>query len=388
MNRQTPTEWQIVRFGDIAENININEKNPLENGLDRFIGLEHLDPDILKIKRWGLIKDGTTFTKKFVKGQLLFGKRRSYQHKAALADFDGLCSGDILVFDVKNDRLIPDLLPFMVQTENFFDHAIKTSGGSLSPRTKWKYLSEYEIPLPPAHEQKRISDILWAVEECIRKWEESLEKAKVYKKVLMKHLFNYISLEKRQNISLFKSELDAKKWKTVYLKDIFELTSGKTRPENLSVMPNDESIYPVYGGNGVIGYSSVFFIDYKTIVLGRVGEYCGCVHIANNKCWITDNALYVRNLLNREIDRLYLAFALKALKLNNLKNQSAQPLISQSIVYSQKIPLPPLEEQQKIAHILFTLDKTIETAETHRKTLQSLKTRLLNDLLSGKKRLH
>ena len=105
---------------------------------------------------------------------MLFGKRRAYQRKAALADFDGICSGDILVFEAKADLLLPDLLPFIVQSDGFFDKALGTSAGSLSPRTKWSELSQYEFDLPPLDEQRRIAEVLWAVEEVGERYDDAL----------------------------------------------------------------------------------------------------------------------------------------------------------------------------------------------------------------------
>lgn len=159
--------WRMARFGDVVNNVDINEHDPLANGLERYVGLEHLDPESLYIQRWGLIEEGTSFTRKFVTGQVLFGKRRAYQHKAAVADFDGICSGDILVFEAK-DALLPELLPFIVQSDPFYEHALNTSAGSLSPRTKWKDLAAYEFALPSKDEQRRIADILWAADEAIK----------------------------------------------------------------------------------------------------------------------------------------------------------------------------------------------------------------------------
>src|SRR5450756_1416463 len=173
-----PDGWHNVKLGDVVCNVNMSERNPLGNGLERFVGLEHIDPGSLQIKRWGMIKDGTTFTRKFIKGQVLFGKRRSYQGKLAIADFDGLCSGDILVFESKDGKLISELLPFIVQNNDFFDFAIETSSGSLSPRTKWKHLASYEFPLPPKDEQRCIADILWAAEDCITKNVALVDKVK------------------------------------------------------------------------------------------------------------------------------------------------------------------------------------------------------------------
>lgn len=169
-NGTLPPGWRMVRFGDVVRNVDINERSPLENGFDRFVGLDHLDPESLHIKRWGQVADGTTFTRKFVSGQVLFGKRRAYQRKAAVAEFEGICSGDILVFEPTNGELIPELLPFIVQSDGFFNHALGTSAGSLSPRTKWKDLANYEFALPPHDEQRRIAEILWAADEAVEKW--------------------------------------------------------------------------------------------------------------------------------------------------------------------------------------------------------------------------
>lgn len=168
---EPPKDWRMVRFGDVVENINCVERNPLGAGLERFVGLEHMDGENLHIRRWGLI-DGsdTTFTKLFRKGHVLFGKRRAYQRKVAVAEFDGICSSDILTFEPKGDALIQELLPFIVQSDGFFEHALGTSSGSLSPRTRWSQLADYEFPLPPKDEQRRVADILWAADEVVERW--------------------------------------------------------------------------------------------------------------------------------------------------------------------------------------------------------------------------
>lgn len=162
------TNYLAVRFGDVAREVTESTRSPLEDGFEYYIGMEHLDPESLKIRRWGLIaEDNPTFTRIFRAGQVLFGRRRAYQRKAALAEFDGICSGDIIVTEARSDKLLPELLPFIVQTEGFYEHALSTSAGSLSPRTKWSALAKYEFPLPPLDEQRRIAEILWAVEDAI-----------------------------------------------------------------------------------------------------------------------------------------------------------------------------------------------------------------------------
>ena len=154
--------WTRVAFGDVVQLCRERSGAPLDDGFDRYVGLEHLEPGDLKIRRWGNIADGTTFTNVFRTGQVLFGKRRAYQRKVALADFEGVCSGDIYVFKTKNETLLSELLPFICQSDGFFNHAIGTSAGSLSPRTNWESLASYEFALPPPEEQRLIAEVLLA----------------------------------------------------------------------------------------------------------------------------------------------------------------------------------------------------------------------------------
>ena len=153
--------WRRVKFGEVVRLNKETCKNPAAEGIDRYIGLEHLEPGDLRIRSWGDVSDGTTFTNRVRPGQVLFGKRRAYQRKVAVADFDAVCSGDIYVFESTNpDRLLPDLLPFLCQTDSFFEYAVGTSAGSLSPRTNWTSLAEYEFALPPMEEQRRARTVL------------------------------------------------------------------------------------------------------------------------------------------------------------------------------------------------------------------------------------
>lgn len=160
---QLPPGWRKVKFGDVVRDVKNTTKDPATDGLERVVGLDHLDPESLPLRRWDELADlpdGTSFTRTFKAGQVLFGKRRAYQRKVAVPDFDGICSGDILVFEPSSPDLLPEFLPYLVQSDGFFDHALGTSAGSLSPRTKWQELAKYEFALPPLDEQKRIAEAL------------------------------------------------------------------------------------------------------------------------------------------------------------------------------------------------------------------------------------
>lgn len=169
--------WRMVKFGDVVKNSNLMERDPAGNGIERIVGLEHLDPENLHICRWNSSEDETSFTRKFIPGQTLFGKRRAYQRKVAFAEFEGICSSDILTFEPKNTKvLLPELLPFICQSDAFFDHALGTSAGSLSPRTSWTALKDFVFSLPPLEDQKRIAEILWAFDVVVQNRKETLDR--------------------------------------------------------------------------------------------------------------------------------------------------------------------------------------------------------------------
>ena len=156
------TTRAMVAFGDVVQLSKERSQDPEADGFERYIGLEHLKPSDLKVRSWGDISDGVTFTSVFRPGQVLFGKRRAYQRKVAVADFSGVCSGDIYVLESKGDQLLPELLPFICQSEPFYDYVISMSQGGLSPRVNWKALAKYEFALPPLEEQRRIVKVLQA----------------------------------------------------------------------------------------------------------------------------------------------------------------------------------------------------------------------------------
>lgn len=174
-------KWKMVKFGEVVKNVNLVERDPRAAGIKRIVGLEHIEPDNLHIYRWNSPEDGTSFTRKFLPKQTLFGKRRAYQRKVAYAEFEGLCSGDILTFESKNKKiLLPELLPFICRTQVFFNYALGTSAGSLSPRTSWSALKEFEFLLPPLEEQKQIAEILWAADDVIVSFENVLKNHNIF----------------------------------------------------------------------------------------------------------------------------------------------------------------------------------------------------------------
>lgn len=190
--------WKTSKLGDYIREVNETSKNPSEEGLNCIVGLEHIDSGTIHLKRSAELNNTTTFTKVFRKGQILFGRRRAYLKKAAQANFDGICSGDITVMEAK-EGLLPELLPFLIHNDRFFDFAIKNSAGSLSPRVKFKDLAEHEFLLPPKEEQTKLAKLLWAADNVVEKDKALLEKLEVVKDIFF---LDIIKREKANEIPL------------------------------------------------------------------------------------------------------------------------------------------------------------------------------------------
>lgn len=148
-----------MKLEDIARESRATHKGD-KSGVP-IVSLEHLVPQEIKFTGYDVDTENT-FTKAFKKGQILFGRRRAYLKKAAIADFDGICSGDITVIEAIPGKVEPLLLPFIIQNDKFFDYAVSRSAGGLSPRVKWEHLKDYELDLPPIDEQRILADKLWA----------------------------------------------------------------------------------------------------------------------------------------------------------------------------------------------------------------------------------
>ena len=134
------------------------------------MGLEHLDPQDLHIRRWGKGSDVIGTKLRFRKGDLIFGRRRAYQRKLAVAEMDGICSAHAMVVRAKPDVVLPEFLPFLMMSDHFMNRAVEISVGSLSPTINWTTLKVEEFALPPLDQQRRIAEILWAVDEVREKY--------------------------------------------------------------------------------------------------------------------------------------------------------------------------------------------------------------------------
>jgi type I restriction enzyme, S subunit len=397
-NEISPIDRKKITLGEIARNISENEYKPKEKGLDRCIGLEHLDPGSLKIRRWSPITPEMSFTRRFSKGHILFGKRRAYQKKVGVADFDGICSSDILVIEARKENFAPELLPFIIQDDRFFEYAVGTSSGSLSPRTKWKFLAEYEIWLPSLDEQRRIATTHWAAEDSIVKGERFIAAAERAKQVLMGELF-----QKGIGHSEFKDTKGfgkvPKRWDIVKLGEIVEkFLNGGTPTTNNTVYWNGDipwttsaplnDFYLDHGEKnisklGLENSASNLIPKGNIIVASRVGV--GKVVLNRIGVAISQDLTGLMVDKSRVIPG-YLVWYLLSPKINKQIIRSAQGTTILGVTRDkfERIPvvLPPLPEQRQIAAILTRCDETIAAARANVGAAKALKMKMINEMLS------
>jgi len=162
--------WHQVKFGDVVRQCK-ERADPETSGLERYVAGDHMDTDDLRIRRWGEIGSGylgPAFHIRFKPGQVLYGSRRTYLRKVAVAEFEGICANTTFVLEPKDPReLLPEFLPLLMQTDAFNAFSIKNSKGSVNPYINFSDLARFELVLPPVEEQQRLSSALSAIQDAL-----------------------------------------------------------------------------------------------------------------------------------------------------------------------------------------------------------------------------
>ena len=329
-----------VRLGDVA--IEVRETSKCPEGLP-VVGLEHLLPSEITLTQWSDTSENT-FNKLFHKGQILFGRRRAYLKKAAVAPFDGVCSGDITVIAAKPERLLTELLPFIISNDAFFDYAMEKSAGSLSPRVKWAQLAEYEFDLPELEEQQKLANLLWAMERTRKAYQDLLIQAD--------------ELVKSQFVEMFGDPILTEKDETLTaLSDSCILKAGKfIKADDISDTRQDGQ-YPCFGGNGIRGYVSQFNQEGERPLIGRQGALCGNVQYATGRFYATEHAVVVTPKGN-DINTLWLYYLLQHLKLERYATGAAQPGIAVNKLEQIRVSIPGIMAQTRFSRFARETDKS------------------------------
>lgn len=335
-----------------------------------IVGLEHLMPSDINL---GGYDQGTenTFSKVFRKGDILFGRRRAYLKKAAMAPFEGICSGDITVITALPDKILPELLPFIIQNDQFFDFAVGKSAGSLSPRVKWENLKKYKFNLPNLAEQKKLAQVLWAAENT----------RQAYKKLLLQT----DQLIKAKFIEMF-GKTDKKR-----LSEIASITMGQSPASNTYNETGDGM--PFYQGKTEFGDMYVTTKMYcsapnkKAIagdILLSVRAPVGAVNLTRTDCCIGRGLAAIHGLKNKA-NTLYLFYALRVLEDDVVRmGQGATFLaINKDHLYNFMIPAPSLKLQNTFVEFMQKAEAVKSETLASLDNLNSMTRTIINNTLKG-----
>lgn len=393
------TGWKRMAFGEFAESIG-ERAEPKDAQEEIYVGLEHLDPQCLHIRRWGKGSDVIGGKLRFRKGDIIFGKRRAYQRKLAVAEFSGICSAHAMVIRARPDKVLPEFLPFLMMSDRFMNRAVEISVGSLSPTINWTTLKLETFDLPPLDQQRRIAEILWAVDETQTKWHEAASQhTKSLRVVSSSATLRGLASESTQDTPI--GPIPAK-WRCLRLDDVIESSAYGPRFPGSSYAA-DGNAFQVrttdYDRVGGINFSQVpaaqlddnvvstHRLKHGDFLLSRSGEYAGLTAVfrePNDGRAYIPGAFLIRYRFTDELDPDFLIalcdseFGERYVK--PLATGSAQPNISGSAFGRLMIPVPPVEEQREILVEIRKLQTAGDRLREHAAQTRTLLAAFLNTI--------
>jgi restriction endonuclease S subunit len=379
------TGWKRMAFGEFAESIG-ERAEPRDAQEEIYVGLEHLDPQSLHIRRWGKGSDVIGGKLRFRMGDIIFGKRRAYQRKLAVAEFGGICSAHAMVIRARPDKVLPEFLPFLMMSDRFMNRAVEISVGSLSPTINWTALKLETFDLPPLDQQRRIAEILWAVDEEGQEWGKTKSVAEQAHDTFVEH-----SLAEFEGTS-----------RRVRLGDMIQdgrpLCYGIVQPGEVS---SDGTpfirVCDMEGGNvNVAGLmrvsdsvnrqyrrSTVASGDILVSIVGTIGR----VAIVSPECEGFNIARAVARIApSQDLRSDFLAFLLRATstqrRLVGSSFESARKTLNLSALEVLEFPLPDKQQQSAFMKELTVLHEALEALTAKLEASNKLQMTIANQLFS------
>ena len=333
------------RFDQIAFN-STEKKKPVEEDRFTYLGLEHLDSNSLKVNRFG--SEVAPIGEKLVmhKGDVLFGKRRAYQKKVAIAPFDGIFSAHGMVLRPKEDVIDKDFFPLFISSDYFLDAAIKISVGSLSPTINWRDLKELEFELPDMNNQRKLAKVLWSINDTLEAYKKLISVTNELVKSQFMEMFG--NLKNNPN--------------TVSLETAFTIRDDLRKPINDAVRSemHTGTLYPYYGATGQVDLINRYLMDCTAICLA---EDCGSYgageqtsYIVSGKCWVNNHA---HVLIPKECcDINYANVYFRIQDLSEYVSGTTRLKLTQAKMKTIPIILPSLDRQKRFAELVGQTDKS------------------------------
>lgn len=375
--------WKNVEYGQLVDHIEINERDPEKRALAKYVSVEHLDTLDLRIK--GIAEEEQpTFSRTFKKGQILFAKRRAYQKKVAVADFDGICSPHIWALESKGE-LLQGLLPFIMQRDAFYEYVNANSAGTMSTYLKWPALSKYQFKLPPKDEQEKILSIFLTLEKQIQQTEEQ---EKHQRKLAKKIIDDFIDNNRFGDL-LNDEILKEYTWKDCVNKLLLRTDAVSDGIKRIVAGENLESEDFKIRTWGIVGkdfLGPAFHVMFEPgdILYGSRRTYLRKVSLADFRGVCANTTFVVRAkedlLLQDLLKHIMLSERFTQYSIAKSKG-STNPYINWKDLDDFTFKLPDIESQKKMVEILDGCIDLAEKARTQAATLKKLKYQLLDEIL-------
>lgn len=393
---------QRVLFGDVVRHVK-DKVDPVTSRLTRYVAGEHMDSDDLRIRRWGEINSnylGPAFHMRFKPGQVLYGSRRTYLRKVAVPDFTGVCANTTFVLEPKDPSvLLPEFLPFLMQTEAFHTHSIKQSKGSVNPYVNFSDLAWWEFVLPSLQEQRTLASAMSAVWECIAANDDARVAGERARQAMIFFLYEGRACRGRRRTTPI-GQLPAS-WEVAPLGERYEVQLGKM----ISETARGGSDQTVYLRNANVQWNRFDLDDVATMSFSpkerekfslRYGDIVACEgrHVGKSALWRDEipGACYQKALhrIRRHSDRDIPEYMLHCFKYYSWVGRFAAetgettiPHLPAERLRSMLFPYPPPDQQRDVAARIATFDSTLRTMESRAKSSRSL-FKVLHSSLEGR----
>ena len=371
--------WRKFRFDEVATNVNERVDNPSEAGVEYYVGLEHLDSDSLSILRWGEPTDVQATKLRFRKGDIIFGRRRVYQRKLGVAHFDGICSAHAMVLRAKPDVVLPEFLPFFMQSDLFMDRAKEISVGSLSPTINWPALAREEFLIPARDEQARIAALLSAIDCQTAAYGAVVDRADGVASSLLE---SFLGAAASPDASGAVRPSSSSRWPSASLGAVCEIRSGKINSSH--AVPNGR--YPFFTCAPDPSRIDRYTFDTEALLLsGNNAHGVYTVQYYKGKFEARQRVYVITLKDTRPLGYQYLLLVLsRSLGLMRaLSVGSTSKHLTLGDLQSIPIPLPPLEAQAELTQTTANLTSVRESAMRRIVALRDLRRSVLSGTFNG-----
>ena len=345
-------------INDIANVISESIPNPAESGYNIFVGLEHYDSGEVKVTRYGSTYGLVTAVKVFKKGDILLARRNVYLKRAGFVDFDGVTSGDSIVLRVKPDlsklgissSSVQKYLPFVLNTEEFWNYAEKYSDGTMSKRLSPKTLLQYEFEIPDNVDNR--NDLLWSAFETKESY-----------RTMIKAIDEMV---KSQFIEMF----SGREYPQLPIRDFADITTGstpsKSHPEywggsNPWVSAEDMKDKYVYATSEKVtdkGYATCKHIPVDTLMYVCRGSI-GVMAINKVECATNQSICTATCKADKcEVEFLYHSLLYKKDEIKQIGIGTNFKSLNQKTFSNLRISLPPIEDQRRFVTLTTQADKS------------------------------